>query len=149
MYPVEFQTQSDVNGRALCDSLMNKVKDMDSYILYAVVSVPVEMSQHLGLLCIMCYLVEVPLEPLFQAVLGRPTYCLPHLVQDIQYLPHRSHRQESHPVKEATKALEQQYPCIGGHTGKRISFSLIGVSRRILRKENRWCAPIPPRPVLP
>ena len=81
MYPVEFQTQSDVNGRALCDSLMNKVKDMDSYILYAVVSVPVEMSQHLGLLCIMHYLVEVPLEPLFQAVLGRPTYCLPHLVQ--------------------------------------------------------------------
>ena len=50
---------------------------MDSYILYAVVSVPVEMSQHLGLLCIMHYLVEVPLEPLFQAVLGRPTYCLP------------------------------------------------------------------------
>ena len=68
MYPVEFQTQSDVNGRALCDSLMNEVKDMDSHILYAVVSIPIEMSRHLGLLCIMCYLVEVPLEPLFQTV---------------------------------------------------------------------------------
>ena len=55
MYGVEFQTQSDLNGGTLCDTL---------------VSIPSEMSQHLGLLHIMCYLIEVPLEPLFQTVLG-------------------------------------------------------------------------------
>ena len=47
---------------------LRRVKDMDSHILYAVVSIRIEMSRHLGLLCIMCYLVEVPLEPLFQTV---------------------------------------------------------------------------------
>ena len=33
----------------------------------------------------------------------------------------KSHKQESNPIKEATKALEQQYSRIGGQTGKGIS----------------------------
>ena len=70
MYPVKFQAQSDVSGRALCDSLMDKVKDVDSHILYPLVSISVEISRHLGLFRIMYYLIEVPLEPLFQTVLG-------------------------------------------------------------------------------
>ena len=44
VYPVEFQTQSDFSGGALCDSLMDEVKDVDSHILYALVSISVEMS---------------------------------------------------------------------------------------------------------
>ena len=49
---------------------MNEVEDMDFHILHALVSISIEISRHLGLLHIMCYLVEVPLEPLFQTVLG-------------------------------------------------------------------------------
>ena len=70
MYPVEFQTQSDVSGRALGSSLVDEVEDVDFHIVHPVVSISVEMSRHLGFLRIMCYLVEVPLEPLFQTVLG-------------------------------------------------------------------------------
>ena len=88
MYPVEFQTQSDINGRALHNSLMDEVEDMDFHILHALVSISVEMSQHLGLLRIMCYLVEVPLEPLFHTVLGLadvlfPTSCAGYTVYQI------------------------------------------------------------------
>ena len=49
---------------------MDEVEDMDFHITHPVVSISVEMSQHLSFLHIMCYLVEVPLEPLFQTVLG-------------------------------------------------------------------------------
>ena len=70
MYPVEFQSRSDFSGRAVGDSLLDEVKDMYFYILQAMVSISVEMSRHLSLLHIMCYLIEVPLKPLFQTVLG-------------------------------------------------------------------------------
>ena len=70
MYPVEFQTQSDVSGRALGSSLVDEVENVDFHITHLVVSISVKMSRHLGLLRIVCYLVEVPLEPLFQTVLG-------------------------------------------------------------------------------
>ena len=69
MYPVKFQTQSDLSGRALGDSLMDDVRYVDLYILHSLVSISVEMSQHLCLLCIVCYLTEFSLEPLFQTVL--------------------------------------------------------------------------------
>ena len=49
---------------------MDEVEDMYFYILHALVSISIEISRHLGLLRIVCYLVEVHLEPLFQAVLG-------------------------------------------------------------------------------
>ena len=44
VYPVEFQTQSDISGGALCDSLMDEVMDVDSHILYGLVSISVEMT---------------------------------------------------------------------------------------------------------
>ena len=49
---------------------MDEVEDVDFHIIHPLVSISVEMSRHLGLLRIMCYLVEVPLKPLFQTVLG-------------------------------------------------------------------------------
>ena len=65
---------------------MDEVEDVDFHITHPMVSISVEMSQHLSLLRIMCYLVEVPLEPLFQTVLGlADVLFLLHLVQDIQY----------------------------------------------------------------
>ena len=59
---------------------MDEVEDVDFHIIHPLVSISVEMSRHLGLLRIMCYLVEVPLEPLFQTILGLadvlfPTSC--------------------------------------------------------------------------
>ena len=77
MYPVKFQTQSDVSGGALGESLMDEVEDMDGHILHAKVSISVEMSRHFSLLCIMYFLVEVPSEPLFQTVLGLPNILFP------------------------------------------------------------------------
>ena len=70
VYPVKFQSQSDVSGRALGDSLMDEVKDVYPHILHTLVSISIEMYRHLGLLRIVCYLVEVLLKPLFQTVLG-------------------------------------------------------------------------------
>ena len=70
MYPVEFQTQSDLSGRVLGDSLMDEVEDVYLYILHALVSISMEMSRHLGLLCIVCYLVKVPLKPVFETIFG-------------------------------------------------------------------------------
>ena len=49
---------------------MDEVEDVDFHITPPMVSISVEMSRHHGLLRIMCYLVEVPLEPLFQTVLS-------------------------------------------------------------------------------
>ena len=88
MYPVKFQGQSDVSDRDLCDSLMKKVKNVDSHILYALVSISVEMAGHLGLLRIVCYLIELPLEPLFQTVLALahilfPTSCAGYTVYQV------------------------------------------------------------------
>ena len=85
MYPVKFQTQTDFRGRALGDSLMDEVRDVNLHIIHGLASISVEMSRHLGLLRIMCYLVEVPLEPLFQTVLVWPTYCFLHLVHIMLY----------------------------------------------------------------
>ena len=58
MYPVKFQTQTDFRGRALGDSLMDEVEDVNLHIIHGLASISVEMSRHLGLLRIMCYLVN-------------------------------------------------------------------------------------------
>ena len=87
VYPVEFQTQSDVSGTALGISL-DEVEDVDFHIAHPVVSISVEMSRHLGLIRIMCYLVEMPLEPMFQTVLGLadvlfPAYCAGYTIYQV------------------------------------------------------------------
>ena len=62
VYPVKFQTQSDLSDRPLGDKLIDEAEDVYLYILHALMSISVEMSRHLGLLHIMCYLVKVPLK---------------------------------------------------------------------------------------
>ena len=67
---------------------MDEVEDVDFHIIHPLVSISVEMSRHLGLLRIMCYLVEVPLEPLFQTVLGLadvlfPTSCAGYTIYQV------------------------------------------------------------------
>ena len=86
VYPVEFQTYSDVSGRALGSSLVDEVEDVDFHIIHPLVSISVEMSQHLGLLSIMCYLVEVPLDPLCQTVLGLADILFPTSCAGYQYI---------------------------------------------------------------
>ena len=70
MHPVEFPSQFDVLGGTLCGVKGDKVKYMYFHVLQTLVSISVEMSGHFGFLHIMHYQVEVPLEYLFQTVLG-------------------------------------------------------------------------------
>ena len=49
---------------------MDEVEDVDFHILQTPVSISVEMPRHFSFLHVMHHLVEVPLESLFQTVLG-------------------------------------------------------------------------------
>ena len=88
VYPIKFHAQSNLSSGAHGDSLMDEVEDVYLNILYALMSISVEMSRHLGLLCIVCHLIEVPLIPLFQTVLGLANIlfsasCVGYTVQQI------------------------------------------------------------------
>ena len=68
--PVKFPSKSDVQCGIPSGAEVDEVEDMDFHILQPSESISVEMSRHFRFLHVVHHLVEMPLESLFQTVLG-------------------------------------------------------------------------------